>query len=904
MILSSISLSNGLDMIKKFIGDKDSKSYIKKLWQLSDKLASLFKEYEYQREDMVKKWLTSDTDSLKDQIEKEEAIIYKNIFKNGGLLDKINNESKDVRYTNLTNFIGESLGKDEIKTKDPKEYIYFFGFSQISKFHYDVIIKLSEFYNVRFFNLNYLNILNDNTNDNTLNVVDWKNVKKDNKVIPDKNENPLLEKWATPSRENIKILEGLLSSINASKKPQVNSYWIQNDKTKIENPSVLNILQSNILNNTLLDTKKQKIAQDNSIEIINAFDIFREIETVYNSIIHNMAKNPNLRLTDIALLVPNMKKYSKVIRAIFLRENSPISFNLTDINAKDESLFGKALIGMLNIPQSNFGRKDLIDLLENEIFQVANGLEEDDVTTYIEWIESLNIFGGYGGNDTSLYSWNQAFTRLKLGAIMEYEEDEKFSNYDGIVPYNDLGILENSKVDKFVKTFERLFDKLLVVKDHQKDKNYNIKKQGLFWANYIKELINEFLSIPERIDNKLKTEINVMHSILLSLQDLEFYDQIQEDNEPLNVDYIIEFLSSNLEGINTSIGSYLTDGVTISSLMPLRPIPFKIVYVVGLGEGDFPGEIYNSNIDIREQKRAIGDITKPEANKYLFLETIISVREKLYLSYIGKDIEKDEQLFPNSLLVELKNYIEENIIKENNNKGTFEESAIPLQSYSNKYFEERENHCETVVNYDKNSNLLSLYNLSEKYPNLFDKTALEKITNDFEEQTKKLTYETSKDSSDNKDDNSDKEIEEDANRVVTIKELADFLINPLKQKLRRHLNIYIREEEDYSLNDSEPFYSVFPLKHNLPINTTRHYIKNELTNNDDKEDTYNYFEKYLKNESYKSNTPNGEFLYLAKLEFRGVWKDELSLKKSLDDLIKTISDQDSKVTSCLNLNFV
>ncbi|EOC45622.1 exodeoxyribonuclease V, gamma subunit [Neisseria meningitidis 2005040] len=40
-------------------------------------------------------------------------------------------------------------------------------------------------------------------------------------------------------------------------------------------------------------------------------------------------------------------------------------------------------------------------------------------------------------------------------------------------------------------------------------------------------------------------------------------------------------------------------------------------------------------------------------DRYLFLEALISAREILYLSYIGRDIRKDEELAPSSLLGEL-----------------------------------------------------------------------------------------------------------------------------------------------------------------------------------------------------------------------------------------------------------
>jgi hypothetical protein len=111
---------------------------------------------------------------------------------------------------------------------------------------------------------------------------------------------------------------------------------------------------------------------------------------------------------------------------------------------------------------------------------------------------------------------------------------------------------------------------------------------------------------------------------------------------------------SHLEGITGGQGDYLTGGVTVSALMPMRPIPFNVVYVLGLEEGRFPGARAESLLDLRSRKRRIGDITLAERNRYLFLEILISVRRKLYLSYVSRDLQKDRDLAPCSVVHQLR----------------------------------------------------------------------------------------------------------------------------------------------------------------------------------------------------------------------------------------------------------
>ncbi|MCI4078546.1 exodeoxyribonuclease V subunit gamma, partial [Klebsiella pneumoniae] len=70
-------------------------------------------------------------------------------------------------------------------------------------------------------------------------------------------------------------------------------------------------------------------------------------------------------------------------------------------------------------------------------------------------------------------------------------------------------------------------------------------------------------------------------------------------------------------------------------------------------DGDFPRNTKAAVFDLIAKHPAKGDRARRDDDRYLFLEALISAREILYLSYIGRDIRKDEELAPSSLLGEL-----------------------------------------------------------------------------------------------------------------------------------------------------------------------------------------------------------------------------------------------------------
>ncbi|MCI4039502.1 exodeoxyribonuclease V subunit gamma, partial [Klebsiella pneumoniae] len=114
----------------------------------------------------------------------------------------------------------------------------------------------------------------------------------------------------------------------------------------------------------------------------------------------------------------------------------------------------------------------------------------------------------------------------------------------------------------------------------------------------------------------------------------------------------------------------------------------KVICLLGLNDGDFPRNTKAAVFDLIAKHPAKGDRARRDDDRYLFLEALISAREILYLSYIGRDIRKDEELAPSSLLGEL---IDTVAAMTGTNSRQLAQNWIeqhPLQAFSRRYFQE------------------------------------------------------------------------------------------------------------------------------------------------------------------------------------------------------------------------
>ena len=224
---------------------------------------------------------------------------------------------------------------------------------------------------------------------------------------------------------------------------------------------------------------------------------------------------------------------------------------------------------------------------------------------------------------------------------------------------------------------------------------------------------NKFLKtkpkIQEMKQNVEKANEEAFQNLLRNTHAISGLDLGQEEGHLFNFKTIIEFFKQKQSSVRMHRGHYLAEGITVSSFKPMRPIPFKAVFLLGLGEGLFPSALRKDTLDLRHiperldppiegknfRERRIGDVSETERDRYMFLETLISTRKNLVLSYVSHSDKTDDELSPSSIIQTLLDELDRGYLK-----NKFNETIHPLKSYSLSYFPE-------LGNNDKKNSLTS-----------------------------------------------------------------------------------------------------------------------------------------------------------------------------------------------------
>ena len=626
-------------------------------WQLADKLASLMDSYEVYRPEIVKAWLGPEKcpyDLPKGAAAEAEAALANALW---GVDGKFKQDGKRLSLRQLYNRVENDAPSGPPKT------IYFFGQSTLSYLQAQILVWLAKTHNVVVF---YRNPCREFWGD-----IETKN--EERKALfrvgrhsgddPEKEyggicENDLLKTLGIAGRETLRLLVDLEESEDVAKRIGFN--WKSLDDEEAGAETVLGKVQGSIRRRT---SEVAKCRQDASVQIVGTPGVRREVEMVYNSILGSVARPDGVEgkrpwedcsFSDIAVIVPDMQTYRPVIEAVF-DARGEVPYGLLDTSASDDSNYLRGFLSLIELGRRGLNRERLFNVLENPCVQRALGFAREDVVKWRELTEKIGAFDGFEHDDDAGYfDWSSALKRLRLARLANKVSDGKGND----LPLVNAGGEEALKLSEVVELLYRdlsdtLFDKegnpraLPLVAARGEDGT-----RADCWAERLVRLAKSYLAV----DKDEKLENKVSQSVIGTLYSLAEISGGQS----------FELAASAVEhfvgGIPCRKGGFLTSGVTIGGFSSLSAIPFKQVYMMGMGAGGFPGRASDSTLDVRGTGWRLGDVSIPNRNRFLFLESIMSVRDRLVFSYPNKDIEKDAELFPSGIVREVEKFIGKHVL--------------------------------------------------------------------------------------------------------------------------------------------------------------------------------------------------------------------------------------------------
>ncbi|HWN69747.1 MAG TPA: hypothetical protein VNM90_19025, partial [Haliangium sp.] len=384
---------------------------------------------------------------------------------------------------------------------------------------------------------------------------------------------------------------------------------------------------------------------DRSVQILGCPSIQRELEIIGNEIWALMARDASLRFNDVALLVSrgDQELYQAHIPAVF-NELHRIPHHFADVPLHGESRMVEGLEMLLDLPFGRFTRPELLRILTHPA--VLARYPDVDPNDWVHWSERLGIVHGADHDDhegtyieRDLYNWQQGIRRLALGAFMAGERSGETRPFR----LGESAYLPEELPADLLPSAARFS---LVARSLISDARYcrTARKPLAHWRIFFDLLVSSYLAPQTPEDER---NLAACRDAIATLASADL------DGQPVPYRIACELLRMQLVDLRGESGELLAHGVTVAPLLPMRPIPYRVVFLAGLGEGHFPASERESPLDLRVARRRRGDVSPRERDRYLFLETLLSARDRIYLSYVSRDDQTGETLQPSPVVLEL-----------------------------------------------------------------------------------------------------------------------------------------------------------------------------------------------------------------------------------------------------------
>jgi exodeoxyribonuclease V gamma subunit len=135
---------------------------------------------------------------------------------------------------------------------------------------------------------------------------------------------------------------------------------------------------------------------------------------------------------------------------------------------------------------------------------------------------------------------------------------------------------------------------------------------------------------------------------------------------------------------------FLAGAVNFCTLMPMRAIPFKLVCLLGMNDGDYPRAQPPLDFDLMGSDYRPGDRSRREDDRYLLLEALLSARDQLYISWVGRSIRDNSERPASVLIGQFRDHLASGWRLTDGDASLLEAMTRehPLQPFSARYFHE------------------------------------------------------------------------------------------------------------------------------------------------------------------------------------------------------------------------
>ncbi len=379
------------------------------------------------------------------------------------------------------------------------------------------------------------------------------------------------------------------------------------------------------------------VGGDDSLVIVSCHSRHREIMVLKDFLLDRLYREPSLDLHDIVVMAPDIEAYAPYIPAVF----GELAHEIGDCRIRRENSLLDGFLQFLQVFSSRYTWSDLLGLLERPEIAHRFGLGAADLELIRSWVFGAGIRWGLsadqrqedGCHPFARATWSSGLERLLMGLAVDSDEPVQ-----DILPFTDIEGAQGELLGGLYR-FVSFIDEARALFRHA--------APVAGWCERLREWCAELF------DNANDTQLLTLLHLIDDLEQAAAWHH----GEPVVGEVITAWLEQHADTRSSS--GFLGGRLTFCSLLPMRSVPFPVICLLGLNDGEFPRDDHFASFDLLGRDYRPGDRSRRADDRYQFLEALLAARQTLYLSYIGQSIRTNKPIPPSVVVTELVETLEQ-----------------------------------------------------------------------------------------------------------------------------------------------------------------------------------------------------------------------------------------------------
>ena len=426
-------------------------------------------------------------------------------------------------------------------------------------------------------------------------------------------------------------------------------------------------------------------ADDRSIAFHVCHGPMRECQVLRDRLLELFETLPGLEPREVIVMAPDMERYAPYVEAVFGApgEGPRIPYAISDrVPAASDPLV-RWLDGFLALPEGRLTVSEVMGLVGAAPARRRAGLDEEALEAVRAWVVGHGVRWGADAGDraaaglppSALHTWRFGEERLLAGYALPEGQDADVAVYAGRIAPG-AGV-EGELADTLGRLW-RYQERLARWR-----RELRRERTPAEWEAALTAALDELL---EPAGDEEEEGVQHLREAVAGLAEEA---EAAGAQVPVALPALRLMLAGRL-GEGRAGVRFLGGGVTFCSLAPMRSIPFRVVCLLGMGDADFPRRARRPEFDRMAGHYRRGDRSARDDDRYLFLEALLSAREVLHVSWVGRDPRDDGERQPSVVVGELLDYLDRHY-RPAGGEGPLRARLVhvhPLQPFSPARFEE------------------------------------------------------------------------------------------------------------------------------------------------------------------------------------------------------------------------